>query len=248
MWRLRKERNKINILTVPLSPGAILLKHLLIEHIYCYNTFLITPFINKLTNEAIKKEKDLSFCFVVDEMREWSWCCLLPPLNSQVNSYCGMIGYVFPAQTTSSFPLFHQPFINSFNNQQSFTFISVFLAGVLFLFSLGWAPREKKRQAKAWEANAVWVQRSNHQPTFISWEWKESEGWLVVEQGRGAAGSPNWEWKEEKQTNHQLIAGFPRPAAINGCWVVCSLAAQHWAAWCPARFFRCGPLFAPFHQ
>ena len=31
--------------------------------------------------------------------------------------------------------------------------------------------------------------------------------------------------KEEKQTNHQLIAGFPRPAAINGCCVVCSLTA-----------------------
>ena len=33
------------------------------------------------------------------------------------------------------------------------------------------------------------------------------------------------ERKQEKQTNHQLIAGFPRPAAINGCWVVCSLTA-----------------------
>jgi len=52
-------------------------------------------------------------------MREWSWCCLLPPLNSQVNSYCGMIGYVFPAQTTSSFPLFHQPLISSLINKSN---------------------------------------------------------------------------------------------------------------------------------
>ena len=127
---------------------------------------------------------------------------------------------MFSFQPTSFIPssLIHSTLI--YLNQ--FLYCSHILSQASSLFSLWVGPREKRQLACG-----VWAQAEPSQQSRSDWR-EERAGLQPIMK----------EKTKEKQTNHQLIAGFPRPAAINGCWVVCSLTAGHWAPWGGARFLH----------